>query len=241
MPSLSEDIANHAKSSSWKEQQLATQMEPAAQTAGDVLPGMPEGEVREAASIPVPPPGDKPATGTPANSSAARSLLGSVASTAEPAVSTSTTPQLPGAAAPSAASTAPKISMALGIQTSLRAAKALSRLRQKRKIIKSMPADVDLSIPGIADAWIWFQEIDIDGSEKLDWEEMTTLVKKLGLTWGKRKIRGAYNDMTSGLDRGVSFSEFAVWWSRQQAVARREIRRQVSGHLCLPPAIVPPR
>jgi Ca2+-binding EF-hand superfamily protein len=107
--------------------------------------------------------------------------------------------------------------------------KSLKRTGQnKEKIVpnKPMPSDVDLSIPGIGKAWENFQELDVDGGGVLDWDEMCELAKKVGLEWKTRKLRKAYFEMNP-LGTGVGFPQFAIWWSRQQAVARRESRRQV--------------
>lgn len=56
---------------------------------------------------------------------------------------------------------------------------------------------------------------------------MVRLFKALGLKWSTRRLRRAYDDMAPLNQRGASFHDFAQWWARQQAIARRDMRRTV--------------
>ena len=103
----------------------------------------------------------------------------------------------------------------------------LVRKKQVRVLVeKPLPEGVDHSIMGIKDAWAWFQKIDADNSGRLDWGEVTELGRRLGLSWSKRRLKRAYDDMTSD-PHGASFHDFALWWAQQQAVARRGCRAPV--------------
>jgi hypothetical protein len=44
----------------------------------------------------------------------------------------------------------------------------LFRKKQQRKLTSKMPAGVNVTIPGIAIAWEWFQRLDTDDSGLLD-------------------------------------------------------------------------
>jgi hypothetical protein len=100
---------------------------------------------------------------------------------------------------------------------------------------KPLPPGIDISIQGIAVAWVWFQKVDADDSGKLDCNEVKILGKSLGLNWNKARLKQAYDEMTEshavapdGAGKtvsGVSFHEFAGWWSRHRAASRREMRR----------------
>jgi hypothetical protein len=98
------------------------------------------------------------------------------------------------------------------------------RLRRKQKPQKrrvKMPESVDVGIPGIANAFDWFQNIDADESGLLDQGEICELGKHLGLAWGRREAKRAYYEMaslvpydTASATRpgvGVDFEAFAKW------------------------------
>ena len=113
---------------------------------------------------------------------------------------------------------------------------------------KPLPTNVDITIPGIAKAWEWFQRVDVDGSGQLDQEEVKELAKQLGLKWTKKELSRVYERMTtvngyytahSSSDdstssynapsngKGASFQDFASWWARHTALQRRNMRRTV--------------
>ena len=73
---------------------------------------------------------------------------------------------------------------------------------------KPLPVNIDITIPGIAKAWEWFQRVDADESGRLDLDEVMELASQLGLKWTKRKMVRAYEDMTT--DNGFYTSTKAV-------------------------------
>jgi|EP01047_Picozoa_sp_COSAG01_P002424 Ca2+-binding EF-hand superfamily protein len=121
-----------------------------------------------------------------------------------------------------------------GLMGTIGAVKSFLRVRKGRKKLtdtQPLPDGIDLSIPGIADAWAWFQTMDKDGSGHLDLKEVIALLYGLGLDFGRRRMKSVYHDMCSVSpidgDLGVSFEAFAQWWSRHQAIARRDMRRAI--------------
>jgi Ca2+-binding EF-hand superfamily protein len=124
----------------------------------------------------------------------------------------------------------------------------LAQLREQAgHFNKPLPANVDITIPGITKAWEWFQRVDEDESGRLDLPEVAELARQLGVNWSKRQLASAYEDMTTangfytttraGTDaqdeeaasngQGASFHDFAQWWARHTAVERREMRRTI--------------
>jgi Ca2+-binding EF-hand superfamily protein len=125
-----------------------------------------------------------------------------------------------------------------GVQTSgaiAATARALAKFKRKkvkkRTDLAPLPEGIDRNIPGIHNAWDWFHSMDADDSGVLDVEEVIELLNWLGLhSMSRRKMRQVYVEMrpvTKGRGEGVNFQSFASWWSRHQAVARREMRRTV--------------
>ena len=55
-----------------------------------------------------------------------------------------------------------------------------------------------------------------------DLNEVIELVRLLGLTWGKKRLKRAYDEMTHTGQPilGATFVEFAQWWARHRAMAR---------------------
>jgi CRP-like cAMP-binding protein/Ca2+-binding EF-hand superfamily protein len=101
----------------------------------------------------------------------------------------------------------------------------------KPRVYLPVPDGIDLAIPGIASAWLWFQRLDEDESGLLDIGEFYVLVKQLGLDWGKKKLKRAFQDMTAEAPRHqlgqASFSDFAHFWAQHRAMERRDMRRTV--------------
>ena len=100
-----------------------------------------------------------------------------------------------------------------------------------QKAYKPLPDGVAINIPGIATAWMIFQRVDVDDSGRLDQDEVCRVVKLLGLAWSKKRLRHAFDEMATadptaakGAQRimGVSFHDFAQWWARNRAAARRD-------------------
>ena len=106
---------------------------------------------------------------------------------------------------------------------------------KKRQLQKDLPRGVDLAIPGIHNAWEWFQTMDADNSQSLALAEVVALLTALGLDLTKREMKKVFREMTEMApfaampeDRmEVDFMTFAKWWSRHQAIARRDMRRTV--------------
>ena len=93
---------------------------------------------------------------------------------------------------------------------------------------KPLPDGVDVSTPGIATAWLWFQELDGDKSGELDLAEIGQLLNRLGIGKNsKRAQKRAFSDMNHDGKGGVNFIDFAKWWNTQQAIARRDMRRVI--------------
>jgi Ca2+-binding EF-hand superfamily protein len=109
----------------------------------------------------------------------------------------------------------------------------LGRFGRKRHVAsiqgrdRPMPADVDLSISGIADAWEWYCAADVDGSGEMEFEEFAQLARQVGQKLSNRQLRMAFDDMLTFETKAVKFAEFAQWWARQQAIVRRDMRRTV--------------
>lgn len=112
-----------------------------------------------------------------------------------------------------------------GSRSDLRSARA-----DANRFNKPLPSDVDITIPGIANAWEWFQRVDVNGNGSLSLDEVMELSSQLGLKWSKGKMARAYEDMTTddGLytataaadcpsdefpsnGRGASFRQFSRW------------------------------
>ena len=118
---------------------------------------------------------------------------------------------------------------------------------QAAQFNKPMPANIDITIPGICKAWEWFQRMDADESGRLDKEEVKELGKQLGVKWSNRDLSKAYESMTTvngfyttqtrtgetaahnlpSNGKGASFQDFATWFARYTAVERRNIRRAI--------------
>lgn len=109
---------------------------------------------------------------------------------------------------------------------------------------KPIPSNIDLTIPGIWEAWTWFQRVDEDKSGVLDLGEVGELGKQLGLNWSKSQLKHAFDEMAdstgfykdentlkveggSPMEHGVTFQLFAQWWARHTAIKRRNMRRTV--------------
>ena len=92
---------------------------------------------------------------------------------------------------------------------------------------RPMPDGVDLTTPGIETAWLWFQEMDTDNSGEMDMREVAELTRRLGMNVGKRAVKRAFHDMNVDGKGGVTFVDFVKWWNRQQAIARRDMRRVI--------------
>ena len=65
----------------------------------------------------------------------------------------------------------------------------------------------------------------------IEFSELCTLSKALGLDWGKRRLRKAYDEMCQGTPfgnkEGVTFEDFASWWARYEVMRRRDVGRVV--------------
>ena len=121
------------------------------------------------------------------------------------------------------------------------------RDKAARRIQSKLPPGVNIGIPGITTAWYWFQLLDADNSGVLEKDEVKRLGQRLGLQWTRRQLNKSYDEMclakpfseisnpqqrtatpaTKASSHGVDFRTFAQWWSRYQAVARRDMRRTV--------------
>eukprot|EP01052_Picozoa_sp_SAG31_P033117 SAG31_NODE_3704_length_3973_cov_2.604285_1_plen_397_part_00 len=114
------------------------------------------------------------------------------------------------------------------------------RAEAKRRLSAKMPSSVNVTIPNIANAWENFLLLDVDGSGRLDIDEIQKLGQHLNLKVGSFQLKQAFKDMqlleppdrdADRVDRpaadGVSFEGFAQWYSRFQAAQRREMRRTV--------------
>lgn len=114
------------------------------------------------------------------------------------------------------------------------------------KFNKPLPANVDITIPGISKAWEWFQRVDADESGRLDQDEVKELSRQLGFEWSKSELARNYEAMTTvngyytrgatidsrshkepSNGKGASFHDFAAWWARHAALERRIMRRTV--------------
>ena len=115
-------------------------------------------------------------------------------------------------------------------------------LRKKKKNmapldLKRFPEGIDPDIPDIVNAWKWFQTVDADGSGILEKSEVAQLNHLLGLDWSRRRTKRAYDEMCAmtpyGGREGVSFEDFAAWWARYQAVARRAMACVKNDEFCI--------
>eukprot|EP01043_Picozoa_sp_COSAG02_P079461 COSAG02_NODE_18397_length_941_cov_1.216152_2_plen_186_part_01 len=65
----------------------------------------------------------------------------------------------------------------------------------------------------------------------MEFSELCTLGKALGLDWSKRRLRKAYDEMCQGTPfgnrEGVTFEDFASWWARYEVMRRRDVGRVV--------------
>jgi Ca2+-binding EF-hand superfamily protein len=79
--------------------------------------------------------------------------------------------------------------------------------------------------------WAWFLEIDHDRSGVIEFSELCSLGKALGLEWSKRRLRKAYEEMCQstpfGNREGVTFEDFAAWWARYEVMRRRDVGRVI--------------
>ena len=108
-----------------------------------------------------------------------------------------------------------------------RATAAFSDTTSGTTASRPMPDGVDLTTPGIETAWLWFQEMDTDNSGEMDMREVAELTRRLGMNVGKRAVKRAFHDMNVDGKGGVTFVDFVKWWNRQQAIARRDMRRVI--------------
>lgn len=120
-----------------------------------------------------------------------------------------------------------------------------------------LPASVDQTIPDIGKAcafcnhwpicrsagliadrvclrchrWAWFLECDHDRSGVIEFNELRTLCKTLGLSTGRSGMLKAYREMCQSIPfgnrEGVTFEDFASWWGRYEVMRRRDVGRVV--------------
>ena len=77
------------------------------------------------------------------------------------------------------------------------------------------------------DAFHWFKELDADGDNRLDENEVQQLAVKLDIKMNSKQLRRAFREMDTNGNGEVSYEEFATWWNMKREVERRVIRRTI--------------
>ena len=84
-----------------------------------------------------------------------------------------------------------------------------------RRRIKSELVHAVMSVPP-TEAEHVFKQLDADGSESLDADELRTLCRMMGARLSEGDVAAMMHDMDTDKSGSVEFGEFSVWWEKHR-------------------------